>query len=290
GLLALVQSLPLPSKLAQLVRMIPRRDSALRVNESARLRFGAVIAAQGPRRARVGIFVGCIMGSLFGHVHAATIRVLTRNGCEVVIVPGQWCCGALNLHAGERTIAARMARANVKAFAGEQLDAIVVNSAGCGAVMKAYAELLDDDAAATSFAMKVRDAAELLAQLGLRPGLRPLRAKVTYQDACHLAHGQRVREAPRTLLQQIPGLTYVEMPHADRCCGAAGVYSLTQPELSAEILAEKVGEIGQTGAALVATTNPGCAMQLQAGLAGRDEAIRVCHLMELLDRSYSGGP
>lgn len=286
GLLAFVQSLPMPQRLQQLVRMIPRADSAGDRGFGARF-SGAVIPAQGARRARVGLFIGCVMGSLFAHVHRATIRVLTRNGCEVVVVPGQWCCGALNVHAGERRYAAVMARRNIAAFKGEQLDAIVVNSAGCGATMKEYPELLDGDQDSIYFSNKVKDAAEFLAELGLSSKPKRLTLTATYQDACHLAHGQRVRRQPRWLLEQIPGLTLTEMPHADRCCGAAGVYNLTHSELSQRILAEKVGEVASTGADVVITTNPGCSMQLQAGLIDRQMDVKVWHLMEVLARSYT---
>lgn len=298
GALALAQSLPLPRRLAQLVRMIPRRDpvevSAFAERRSSKLdryiRAGSAIPAQGQRRARVGLFVGCVMGSLFSHVHAATIRVLVRNGCEVVIVAGQWCCGALNVHAGERVFAARMARANVTAFSCSPLDAIIVNSAGCGAVMKEYPELLPGDALAREFANKVKDISEFLAELELRPRLHPLRLRITYQDACHLAHGQGVRQPPRALLAQIPGIEFVELPHADRCCGAAGVYSLTHPVNSQRILSEKLDAVAQTRAQVVVTANPGCAMQLQAGVLERKMAPRVCHVVELLDKSYAQGP
>jgi glycolate oxidase iron-sulfur subunit len=293
GLLAFVKSLPLPGKLRQLLRMIPRtashdgrRGMSGRHKVDRYKRGGSVIPAHGVRRARVGLFVGCVMGSLFGHVHRATIRVLTRNGCEVVVVPGQWCCGALNVHAGERKHAASMARANIAAFKREQLDAIIVNSAGCGAVMKEYADLLDGDPDSFFFSGKVKDAGEFLSDLGLRSKPQRLSVTATYQDACHLAHGQHVRHQPRSLLTQIPGLTLVEMPHADRCCGAAGVYNLTHSELSGRILTEKLDEIAQTRAGVVVTTNPGCAMQLQAGLMDRHMNVRVCHLMELLDESY----
>jgi glycolate oxidase iron-sulfur subunit len=230
------------------------------------------------------------MGSLFSHVHAATIRVLARNGCEVVIIPGQWCCGALNLHAGERKYASMMARTNIAAFNREQLDAIIVNSAGCGAAMKEYADLLDGESESVAFSAKVKDAGEFLAELGLRSKPRRRALRVTNQDACHLAHGQGVRQQPRSLLEQIPGLTLVEMPHADRCCGAAGVYNLTHSELSGRILAEKLDEIAQTRAEVVVTTNPGCAMQLQAGLMDRHMNVRACHLMELLDESDRNRP
>jgi len=297
GLLAFVQSLPLPRKLRQLVRMIPRTDAADgrhtvdgRHKVGRYMRGGSVIPAQGERRARVGLFVGCVMGSLFDHVHRSTIRVLSRNGCEVVVAPGQWCCGALNVHAGERKHAASMARANIAAFKQENLDALIVNSAGCGAVMKEYADLLDGDPESIIFSGKVKDAGEFLSELGLRSKPRRLNVTATYQDACHLAHGQRVRQQPRSLLRQVPGLTFVEMPHADRCCGAAGVYSLTHRELSERILAEKLDEIALTRAGVVVTTNPGCAMQLQAGLMDKHMNVRVCHLIELLGDSYGTRP
>ena len=295
GLLACAQSLPLPRKLRQLVRMIPRAnrsgdqrevDAQGEVNRYS----GSVIPARGKQRARVGLFVGCVMGSLFSHVLRATIRVLTRNGCEVVVVSGQWCCGALNLHAGERKRAAAMARSNIAAFNRERLDAIVVNSAGCGATMKEYADLLDGDSESVIFSGKVKDAGEFLSELGLLSKPQRLKTTGTYQDACHLAHGQRVRKQPRALLAQIPGLTLVEMPHPDQCCGAAGVYNLTHGDLSGKILAEKLDEIALTKAELVVTTNPGCAMQLQVGLMERHMNVRVCHLMELLDESYSIRP
>jgi len=295
GFLACAQSLPLPRKLRQLVRMIPRANRSRDQREvdaqgEVYHYSGSVIPAHGKQRARVGLFVGCVMGSLFSHVHRATIRVLTRNGCEVVIVPRQWCCGALNLHAGERKRAAAMARSNIVAFNRERLDAIVVNSAGCGATMKEYADLLDGDSESVIFSSKVKDAVEFISELGLPSKPRRLKTTATYQDACHLAHGQRVRTLPRGLLAQIPGLTLVEMPHADHCCGAAGVYNLTHGDLSGKILAEKLDEIALTKAELVVTTNPGCAMQLQAGLMERHMNVRVCHLMELLDESYSIRP
>jgi glycolate dehydrogenase iron-sulfur subunit len=284
ALLALVRALPLPRHVRTLVHMIPDAAGAVVA------RPGAVIAAQGERRARVGLFSGCVMNSLFGHVHDATARVLARNGCEVVVVEDQWCCGALNLHAGERTHALTMARRNVDAFSKAALDAIIVNSAGCGAVLKNYGELLHGDVAAVGFSQRVYDVTEFLSKLGLRPGLGNLATRATYQDACHLAHAQAIRRAPRELLEQIPGIEFVEMKSPDRCCGAAGVYSLTQPLYSQRILAEKLDDIEATGAKAVVTTNPGCAMQIQSGLARRRSEARVYHLIELLDQSYRSGP
>ena len=203
-LLRLVQSLPLPKRLAQLVRMIPRNQTTTQFArvagdcQVAQVKGNWEIApARGRRRARVGLFLGCVMRSLFGSVHQATVSVLTHNGCEVVIRKNQWCCGALNVHAGERNFAAKMAARNVRAFSNLGLDAIVVNSAGCGAIMKDYNELLPGDVSAGNFAAKVRDVNEFIGEVALRPTLHTLRGRVTYQDACHLAHGQRVRRQPR---------------------------------------------------------------------------------------------
>ncbi len=283
--LRFVQSLPLPRRLAQLVRMIPRNQTT-----TGSVRGDWKIApAIGKHRARVGLFLGCVMRSLFGNVHQATVRVLTHNGCEVVIPKGQWCCGALNVHAGERDFAAKMAARNVRAFSNLGLDAIIVNSAGCGATMKEYAELLPGDGSAEDFAAKVRDVNEFVGEVALRPTLHTLRGRVTYQDACHLAHGQRVRGQPRDLLRQIPGLKYVELRGADECCGAAGVYSVTHPDLASSILERKLDDIKASGADIVATANPGCAMQLQAGLLSWKVDARVCHVIELVAESYAAG-
>lgn len=288
-LLHFAQGMPLPRKFAQLVRMIPRRQTGRSYAATGSNR-PAVVPAIGKSRARVGLFLGCVMRSLFSRVHEATVRALTHNGCDVVIPLGQWCCGALNVHAGERDHAARMARRNLEAFAKVHVDAIIVNSAGCGAVMKEYGELLGDDDSVSAFAAKVRDVTEFLGQLELRPALRSLYGRVTYQDACHLVHGQRVRRQPRDLLKQIPGLQFVELGGADECCGAAGVYSLTHPEFASSILEPKLDALAATGADVLATANPGCAMQLQAGLLSRKMSVRVCHVVELLAESYTQGP
>jgi glycolate oxidase iron-sulfur subunit len=286
-LLALLRALPIGARFRRLLSMLPLdtgRDPH---------RVPSFSPAQGGRRARVGVFVGCVMGELFGGVHASLVRVLRQNGCDVVAPARQWCCGALNLHAGERRHARAMARRNIDAFEQTDVEAIVVDSAGCGAEMKSYGELLADDESyasrAAAFAAKVKDASEFLAGIGLRDGLGAVRARVTYQDACHLAHGQRIREDPRTLLRAIPGLEFIEMQESDRCCGAAGVYSLTRPEMSARILAEKMARIDATGADTVVVTNPGCHMQLLAGAAAGGRRMRVRHLVEMLDEAYLAG-
>ncbi|MBV8222061.1 MAG: 4Fe-4S dicluster domain-containing protein, partial [Candidatus Eremiobacteraeota bacterium] len=251
-----------PGRARKLLDMIPR-------NGSAHGTLPEQIPAEGEHRARVGLFTGCVMGSLFGHVHESLARVLRHNGCDVVVARDQWCCGALNVHAGERDFAKQMARRNIVVFEQAKVDFIVLDSAGCGAVMKEYGELLRDDPEyrerAEAFAAKVKDASELLFDLGVRTDFGTLGKRVTYADACHLAHGQRVRTQPRALLKRIPGLDYVELRNADRCCGAAGVYSLTQPELSAKILEEKIDAIEETNADYLVTGNPGCHMQIQAG-------------------------
>ncbi|MBV8365959.1 MAG: 4Fe-4S dicluster domain-containing protein [Candidatus Eremiobacteraeota bacterium] len=273
-----------PGRLRRLLDMIPRNGAT----------HGALpfeIPAEGERRARAGLFTGCVMGSLFAHVHESLARVLRHNGCDVIVARAQWCCGALNLHAGERTHARAMAKRNIDAFERAGVDFIVLDSAGCGAAMKEYGELLRDDPQyaqrAHDFGAKVKDVSELLHDLGIRTDFGTLKRRVTYQDACHLAHAQRVRMQPRALLAQIPGLDYIELQYADRCCGAAGVYNLTQPELSAKILEEKLDAIEETNADYLVTGNPGCHMQIQAGLKRRGLRTKVKHLVEVLDEAYS---
>jgi len=274
-----------PGRTRKLLDMIPRNGAAT---------HGAlpeIIPAEGERRARIGLFTGCVMGSLFGHVHESLARVLRHNGCDVVVARGQWCCGALNVHAGEREHAKAMAKRNIDVFERAQVDVIVLDSAGCGAIMKEYGELLRDDPQyaerGAAFALKVKDASELLFDLGVRTDFGTLRKRITYQDACHLAHGQGVRSQPRSLLAQIPGVDYVELANADRCCGAAGVYSLTQPEMSAKILEEKLDAIEDANADYLVTGNPGCHMQIQAGMLERGMRTKVKHLAEVLDEAYA---
>jgi len=279
-----LRALPLGTRAKRLLAMLPAAGAA------GRTRIPEFTAAQGGRRARVGMFVGCVMGELFGGVHESLVRVLRHNGCDVAAPRGQWCCGALNLHAGERRHARSMARRNIDAFEKADVEAIVVDSAGCGAEMKSYGELLADDKAysarAAAFAAKVKDASEFLAGIGVREDFGTVKSRVTYQDACHLAHGQRIREDPRALLRAIPGIEYVEMRDADRCCGAAGVYSITHPEMSSRILSEKMACVDATGADTVVVTNPGCHMQLLAGQAMSGRSLRVRHLVEIIDEAY----
>jgi glycolate oxidase iron-sulfur subunit len=253
----------------------------------------ALFPAIGERRARVALLNGCVMPLFFGDVNEATLRVLQRNGCEVVLPEHQICCGALNVHNGEALVARRMARQNVDAFLDAGVDAIIVNAAGCGAAMKEYNYRLRDDPAyaekAGRFSSLVKDAGEFLADLGLVGTLGALEMTVTYQDPCHLAHGQKIRAQSRTLLQAIPGLKLVEMDGAERCCGSAGIYNLTHAGMSQSLLAEKMHSIAATHASAVVAPNPGCMLQLRYGARPGESGLAVYHLMDLLDRSYAVG-
>jgi glycolate oxidase iron-sulfur subunit len=249
-----------------------------------------IAPAIGERRAKVAMLEGCVMPLLFGGVNDATVRVLRRNGCDVLFPPGQSCCGALNVHNGETTAARQLARRNIDAFLEAEVDAVIVNAAGCGATMKEYDHLLRDDPAyrdkAARFSSLVKDAGEFLADLGLVGELGRLDMTITYQDPCHLAHGQRIRSQPRRLLQAIPGLRIVEMDGSDRCCGSAGIYNLTHPAMSQRLLEEKMRTVAATGSTAIAAPNPGCMLQLRSGAARYGPAVEVYHLMDLLDRAY----
>jgi Fe-S oxidoreductase len=286
GLQRLVQPL-LPRKVRQMDAMLPAMPHGrFRANTET-------LSAIGPRRARIAVLNGCVMPFLFGDINDATVRVLRRNGCEVVFPKGQTCCGALNTHNGETSRAKEMARRNIDTFLNAGVDAIVVNAAGCGAAMKEYGHLLGDDPVyadkARSFSSLVKDAGEFLAQIGLVGNIGELRTTVTYQDPCHLAHGQRVRSQPRQLLQAIPGLKLVEMNGSERCCGSAGIYNITHAEMSQQLLQEKMPAIADTGAEAVVAPNPGCMLQLRYGAQKYGPNVKVYHLMDLLDRAYTSG-
>lgn len=241
--------------------------------------------------ARVALLLGCVMRVAYGDVHTSAARVLARLRVEVVEVPEQGCCGALHAHAGDREAARDLARRTIAAFEGAGVDAVVVDAAGCGAYMKAYGPLLADDAAwaerARSFAARVRDVTEYVASLELPRSLGRLEARMTYQDPCHLAHAQGIRRQPRELLRRIEGLDLVEMPHADMCCGSAGTYNLVQPEYADLLQAAKVDAVLSTGASAVVSANPGCMLQVAAGLRARGKDLPVLHVVEVLDRAMS---
>lgn len=246
---------------------------------------GTFFPARDGEQLRVGLLTGCIGGELFAGVNAAAVRLLTRSGAAVVVPPRQGCCGALHLHSGEPEGARALARRVIDTFPGE-LDAIVVTAAGCGSTLKEYGDLLADDPAyaerARRFAARVRDVTELLDAIGTAAPARAPARRVTYHDACHLAHAQGVRDAPRRLLAAMPNLELVELPEADLCCGSAGSYNLTEPVMARRLRERKIDHILATGAEYVAVANPGCALQIRAGLQARGSAVRVLHPIELL--------
>jgi glycolate oxidase iron-sulfur subunit len=287
GLLALVQRLRLDRLVGALLPKGPRGALEL-VPEvppaDLRTPLPDFVPAEGERRGRVGFFVGCVMPELFGAVNAATVRVLARNGFDVVIPQQQGCCGALHSHAGDRSAACELARKNAAAFDAAEVDAVVVNSAGCGAAMREAHDWLGDAAAA--FSGRVRDVSEFLDEQGLRDPDGRLEANVCYDDPCHLAHAQGVVAAPRRLLEKIPGLRLVPHEDAASCCGAAGIYNLTHPEMSRAVLDRKLDALAAAAPDVIASGNPGCLMQLRSGVRRRGLAARVVHPIELLDAAY----
>jgi glycolate oxidase iron-sulfur subunit len=252
--------------------------------------YGKVFPAEGERRYRVALLAGCIANVSFARLNEATVRVLQKNGCEVTVPGGQTCCGALHVHAGIRDQARIQARRNIDALEAGNYDAIVTNAAGCGSTLKEYGEILEHDPEyadkAVRFSSQVRDVTEFLGGIELNMGLAPLAVAVTYQDSCHLAHGQKIRMQPRKLLQSIPGLTFREMAQSDLCCGSAGVYNIVHTEMSMALLEQKMGAVNGTKATVIATANPGCMLQLQAGVRRHGNGQRVAHVVELLDESY----
>jgi glycolate dehydrogenase iron-sulfur subunit len=256
-------------------RVPPRRERAP---------LAARTAAEGERRGRVALLAGCIATELFGAVNAATVRVLARNGFEVVVPEGQGCCGALHAHAGDIDFARELARRNARAFAAAGADAVVSNAAGCGAALREAGAWLPGEGDALAAA--TRDVCEFLDAAGLRAAPGRVAGRLCYDDPCHLVHGQGVRDAPRRLLARIPGLELV--PHRDpsSCCGAAGIYNLTHPVMSRAVLERKLDALAEADPQWIATGNPGCIMQLRAGVTRRGLRARVVHPIELLDRAY----
>jgi glycolate oxidase iron-sulfur subunit len=281
-----------------ILRLLPR---ALREMEELTPRVSrrffrakrGVARARGPATTRVALFAGCIMPYTHAETQEATMRVLRRNGCDVLTPVDQVCCGALLLHNGDRRTARALARENIDAFLAAGVDAVVVNAAGCGSTLKEYGELLEDDPKyaekAEAFAHKVKDVTEFLAGRPPAEGMGEVRARVTYQDSCHLAHAQRIKAEPRRLLRSIPGVELVEMPNADRCCGSAGIYNVVQREMSRRLLESKMAEVEGVAPQIIVTANPGCMIQLEAGVHRSGLEAEVLHVVDLLDRAYQAG-
>jgi glycolate oxidase iron-sulfur subunit len=249
-----------------------------------------VTPAHGTRRARVGLLTGCIQDEMFHGTNRRTALALAQNGYEVVVPSARVCCGALASHAGEARTAERLAAQTLDAFAGHGFDAVIVNAAGCGSNMQEYQLQLRNDPlrqqAGSAFSRTVKDASEFLVDKGLRPPARAIRLKVAYQDPCHLAHGQRILSQPRQVLKMIPGIELVEMKESDWCCGSAGVYNLTHPEIAEEALGWKLRHIVESGAQVIASANPGCILQISMGLQRAGHDIPLVHVMDLLGWAY----
>ena len=288
GLRALVRG-------SRLLHLLPGNVAALEagIPTFSRRFFGPSSHVAGPgggARAVVGVLSGCVMPLVHGPTMEATVRVLNRNGCAVKVPVGQGCCGALNLHSGDVEMARQMARRNIDVFLDAGVEKIVVASAGCGSTMKEYRDLLQDDPqyrdSAARFSGMTVDVSEYLVALPFYVPTGVVNQRVTYQDACHLAHAQRITKAPREILQAIPGVQLVEMEDSSRCCGAAGIYSVTQKELSGRLLERKMRSVADTGAEVVATANPGCTIQLESGVRMAGLPSQVRHVVDILDESY----
>ena len=278
----------LPERLRRMQRLLP----PLKPNEP---RLPEFLPAIGPKRARVALFTGCVADAMFPHVNWATARVLQANGCDVVIPRNQVCCGAIHYHSGAGEPALNLARTNASAFDVDRVDAVIINVAGCGSMLKDYghmaSEMAAKDQVAVSalekFAGKVKEVSEFLSALGPIPPRGEIRMKATYHDACHLCHAQKIREQPRELLALVPGLELVPLAESEICCGAAGSYNLTEGEMADRLADRKLKHILATGAETVIMGNAGCSLQIQAALRQANSRIWVAHPMEILDQSYS---
>jgi glycolate oxidase iron-sulfur subunit len=288
GLQALLRSCGvlklLPKHLRSMESLLPKLPPREEISE--------ITPAQGVKRKRVGLLLGCVQREMLPQMNSAAVQVLAAEGCEVVAPSGQPCCGALFVHAGEEAQAIVLARRTIDAFEQAGVDTIITNAAGCGSNVKEYGHLLCDDPEyaerARAFSAKCKDVTELLAELEPQAKRQPLRMRVAYHDACHLQHAQGVRMQPRTLLAQIPGLELVEIPEAAICCGSAGIYNLVQPDAANALGERKAALIAPLQADFVATGNPGCMMQLQSALEKAGSGTRVVHTIQILDASLRG--
>jgi glycolate oxidase iron-sulfur subunit len=276
----------LPWNMERVAELAPRMEKPFFTE-----RLGTVVPAVGTRRYRVAFFGGCIANLSFARLNDATVRVLAKNGCEVVMPAEQGCCGALHVHAGIRDVARELAKKNIQAFPTDEFDAVITNAAGCGSVLKEYPLLFEEEERdylepARAFSAKVRDVTEFLAGIELNKDFAVTRARATYQDSCHLGHAQKIRGAPRKLLAAVPGLEFVELKESEICCGSAGIYNVVHNDLAEKILASKMRRIDETKADLILTANPGCLLQLRAGVSRAGGERRVLHVVELLDEAY----
>jgi glycolate oxidase iron-sulfur subunit len=271
----------LPAQLWRLTTMLPPPKRRGR-------RLPEILPAVGKPRARVALFTGCVADALYRSTHWATARVLQQNGCDVLVPRGQMCCGAIHLHSGASAEARHFADANLTAFKVDEVDAVVVNVAGCGSMLKDYGHHWHDERQAkrAKFAEKIKDVHEFLDQLGPIPPEGPIKMKATYHDACHLLHAQKVHSAPRKLLSLIPGLELLELPESELCCGAAGSYNLTQPEMAQRLSRRKLQHILSTRAEAVIAANVGCILQIAREARQQGQRLSVYHPMDLLDLSY----
>jgi glycolate oxidase iron-sulfur subunit len=283
----------MPARLRELESLAPRIETPFFFAY-----YGKTLPAEGARRYRVVFLGGCIANISFARLNEATVRVLQKNGCEISIPANQSCCGALHVHAGIRDEARKLARKNIDALLDTDApdggyDAIITNAGGCGSTLKEYGELLEHDPAyaekARRFSALVKDVNEFLASIELNPEMRPLPLTVTYQDSCHLAHGQKVRSAPRKLLASVPGLTLREMQLSDLCCGSAGIYNVVHTGMAMSLLKQKMEQVNTTEAGVIAASNPGCMLQLRAGVKKFGRGQRVAHVVEILDEAYGSG-
>jgi glycolate oxidase iron-sulfur subunit len=288
GLQSVVRSsglLRLFGKLGRLESLAPPAESPFFFAQ-----IGRTFPAEEEQRYRVAFLAGCIANVSFARLNEATVRVLQKNGCEVVVPAAQTCCGALHVHSGLRDEARKLARRNIDAIVDGGFDAIITNAAGCGSTLKEYDELLEHDPAyaekARKFCGLMKDVNEFLASIELNPRMGDVAVTATYQDSCHLAHGQRVRTQPRKLLRAVPGLQFREMPMSDICCGSAGIYNVLQTEMAMTVLKSKMDYVNMTAADVIVTANPGCMLQLQAGARLHGKGQRVAHVVEILDEAY----
>jgi len=284
-----------------ILRVFPRRLGELEaMTPTIQAKFTSqlvvpITPAVGSRKYRVAMLIGCAQDLIFSDVNRDTVEVLARNGCEVVTPSDQACCGSLHAHNGEIELARKLARRNLDQFPPSEFDAIITNAGGCGSHLKHFASLLHSDPVylhrAEEWDRKVQDIHEWLARIGISPPSPNGAPKmvITYHESCHLAHGQKITSQPRQVLKSIPNLTLVELPESNWCCGSAGIYNLTQPEMAGQLLERKMNHIRSTGVSVVASANPGCQLQLINGAKDRGLSLRVAHPISLLAEAYRRG-